>query len=118
MCICRRFHIRSAVWRMPSVGRTDYARWLNIRLGEPGHVWQNRFYLCPLDERHRWEALRYVELNPVRAGLVGRATDWPWSSAAAHTTGVDRTGVVDMSMTCIVGNSHGYLRATIGRKGT
>jgi len=63
---------------------TDYARWHNVRLGDPGHVWQNRFYSCPPDERHRWEALRYLELNPVRAGLAGRATDWPWSSGSAH----------------------------------
>src|ERR1017187_7308725 len=41
------------------------------------------------------EALRYVELNPVRAGLVGAAADWPWPSAAAHLGGRDRTGLLD-----------------------
>ena len=74
---------------------TDYARWLNLRRGETGHVWQNRFYSCPLDEHYRWEALRYVELNPVRAGLVSEAANWRWSSAAAHTSGVDRTGILE-----------------------
>jgi putative transposase len=49
---------------------TDYSRWLNVKRGETGHVWQNRYFSCPLDERHQWEALRYVELNPVRAGLA------------------------------------------------
>ena len=80
-----------------ALGQThgDYARWLNIRRGEVGHVWQNRFYSCALDERHRWEALRYVELNPVRAGLVGMAWEWAWSSAAAHVMGVDRTNLLD-----------------------
>lgn len=80
-----------------ALGRThnDYARWLNVKRGESGHVWQSRFYSCPLDEQHQWEALRYVELNAVRAGLVGDAPDWPWSSAAAHTGGDDRTGIVD-----------------------
>ena len=34
-------------------------------------------------------AARYVALNPVAAGLVARAADWPWSSAAAHLTGID-----------------------------
>ncbi len=33
--------------------------------------------------------VRYVELNPVRAGLVAQAQDWPWSSAAAHLAGRD-----------------------------
>ena len=37
-----------------------------------GHVWQGRYYSCPLDESHLWEALRYTELNPVRAAIVAR----------------------------------------------
>lgn len=73
----------------------DYSRWWNIRHGEVGHVWQNRFYSCPLNGQHQWEALRYVELNPVRAGLVATAWAWPWSSAEAHLAGVDRTGLLD-----------------------
>jgi putative transposase len=47
-------------------------------------VWQGRFYSCPLDDAHLWAALRYVELNPVRAGMVSVAEQWQWSSAAAH----------------------------------
>jgi len=73
----------------------EYARWLNLRRQETGHVWQNRYYSCPLDERHQWEALRYVELNPVRAGLASRAADWRWSSAAAHLAGDDHAGLID-----------------------
>jgi len=77
-----------------SLGRAhvDYARWLNLRRGETGHVWQNRFFSCPMDEGHQWEALRYVESNPVRAGLVAEAAEWRWSSAAAHTGGTDGWG--------------------------
>ena len=48
------------------------------------HVWQGRYYSCPLDESHLWEALRYTELNPVRASMVAKAEGWGWSSAAAH----------------------------------
>ncbi len=79
------------------LGRThcDYARWLNMRRGETGHLWQNRFYSCVLDGRHRWEALRYVELNPVRAGLAQTPAGWSWSSATAHITGLDRTGLLE-----------------------
>lgn len=50
-----------------------------------GHLWANRFFSTPLDELHLWAAVRYVELNPVRAGLVRSATDYPWSSARAHS---------------------------------
>ena len=82
-----------------ALGRThgDYARWQNLRRGETGHLWQNRFYSCILDDRHRWEALRYVELNPVRAGLATVAEDWQWSSARAHLSGGDGASVLEMS---------------------
>jgi len=63
---------------------TVYAMYFNSRTGQCGHVWQGRFFSCPLDEAHLWAAVRYVEGNPVRAGLVARAEDYAWSSAAAH----------------------------------
>src|SRR5262245_10919646 len=47
-----------------------------------GHVWQGRFKSFPIQEdEHLLTVLRYVERNPVRCGQVGRAEDWPWSSA-------------------------------------
>jgi putative transposase len=61
-----------------------YAAYWNVAHATSGHVWQGRFYSCPMDPGHLWTALRYVELNPVRAGMVGEAAAWPWSSAAAH----------------------------------
>jgi putative transposase len=61
-----------------------FASYWNAINHSSGHVWQGRYYSCPLDERHLWEALRYTERNPVRASLVIRASDWPWSSAAVH----------------------------------
>lgn len=61
-----------------------YAAYWNARQFSSGHVWQGRFYSCPLEEAHLWNALRYVELNPVRAGIVASAEQWRWSSAAAH----------------------------------
>ncbi len=61
-----------------------YASYWNASNCSSGHVWQGRFYSCPLDETHLWKALRYVELNPVRAGMVPEAREWPWSSARAH----------------------------------
>jgi len=74
----------------------DFSHWQQIRRDLTGHLWQNRFFSCPLDEEHFWAALRYVELNPVRAGLVRYAWEWQWSSARAHVTGIDETGLLDM----------------------
>lgn len=69
-----------------------YASYWNARNSLNGHVWQGRFYSCPLDEIHLWRALRYVELNPVRAAMVTGAEQWPWSSAATHCgSGVPET---------------------------
>jgi putative transposase len=61
-------------------------------------VWQGRYYSCPLDGWHLWEALRYTELNPVRAFLVTRAPDWPWSSAAFHCGAAPVAPWLDMDL--------------------
>ena len=57
-----------------------YAGALHKRLNRTGHFWQGRFGCVAMDEPHLSAALRYVALNPVRARLVKRATDWRWSS--------------------------------------
>lgn len=49
-----------------------------------GHLWQGRYYSCPLDEKHFPAALRYVERNPLRAGLVRSSAEYRWSSAPAR----------------------------------
>ncbi|MEK7403529.1 MAG: transposase [Acidobacteriota bacterium] len=61
-----------------------YAHYANAKLNRSGHFWQNRFFSCALDGAHHWAALRYVERNPVRSGLVAAAWAWEWSSAAVH----------------------------------
>jgi len=73
-----------------------YAQYYNVRAGRTGHLWQNRFFACVLEASHLWTALAYVERNPVRAALVRAAEDYPWSSAAAHLTGEDPGGLLDM----------------------
>jgi putative transposase len=57
------------------------------RTRRTGHLWENRFYSCPLDQAHLWSAARYVERNPVRAGMVEECEDYRWSSARAHCFG-------------------------------
>ena len=64
-----------------------YSQFFNRKANNVGHLWQGRFYSCALDERYLYAAIRYVEINPVRAGLVTSAADYPWSSAKSHITG-------------------------------
>ena len=74
-----------------------YAQYVNRFHGRSGHLWQDRFFSCPLDEVHYWRALAYIERNPVRARLRRKAWRWPWSSAAAHCEGKDPTGLFDLT---------------------
>jgi len=75
---------------------TSHVRRHHRRHGTSGHVWQGRFKSFPVEHRRPsrqqrqqgvietgeplFEVIRYVERNPLRAGLVRRAEDWPWSS--------------------------------------
>jgi putative transposase len=64
-----------------------YSRRINFAHGWKGYLFQGRFASYPMDEPHLPTAVRYVELNPVKARLAARAEDWRWSSARAHVTG-------------------------------
>ncbi|MBI3319914.1 MAG: transposase [Candidatus Omnitrophica bacterium] len=65
-----------------------YTRYVNFREGVRGHLFQERFHSFPIQEdRHLLAVVRYVECNPVRARMVQRAVDHPWSSAQHHATG-------------------------------
>ncbi|WP_164119063.1 transposase [Sphingorhabdus sp. Alg239-R122] len=66
-----------------------YTGYVNARRRKTGHLWQGRFGSVAMDDTHLAAALRYVALNPVRAGLVKRAEDWPWSSTRALIKGQD-----------------------------
>jgi putative transposase len=61
----------------------QYTAHINARHRWTGHLWQGRFASVAMDDEHSWAAIRYVALNPVKAGLCARAEDWRWSSAAA-----------------------------------
>ena len=73
-----------------------YTGYINARARTTGHLWQGRYGPVVMDETHLFHAIRYVTLNPVRAGLVKRAEEWPWSSARAHLAGHDN-GVVKVA---------------------
>ena len=61
-----------------------YAQRINRMRKWKGHFWQGRYFSSPLDEHYMWVAIRYVELNPVRARMVKKAEHYRWSSAASH----------------------------------
>jgi REP-associated tyrosine transposase len=89
-----------------------YASYWNATHGSSGHVWQGRFYSCPLDYAHLWIALRYTELNPVRAGLVAKAESWTWSSAGVHCGSAAGDSLLDLdtwNSRWSVGNWRQYL---------
>lgn len=66
-----------------------YTLRINSREQWRGHLWQERFASCPMDESYLLAAARYIEMNPVAAQLASHPADYPWSSAAAHLAGVD-----------------------------
>ena len=85
-------HFHLALWPL---GDGDLSRWMHWLLTAhvrryqrhyrtTGHVWQGRFKAFPIQEDdHLLVVLRYIERNPLRAHLVERAEQWPWSSLAA-----------------------------------
>ena len=77
-------HESDSLARAMSTAHMCYAQRFNCKYSLSGHLWQGRFFSCVLDERHTMAAVRYVERNPVRAGLVRRAWDYRWSSARGH----------------------------------
>ena len=82
-----------------AIGRTHfcYSQYINRFHKRSGHLWQGRFYSCALDERHFWLAMRYIELNPVRAKLCRKPWRYKWSSAVAHIDGDAESELLNLS---------------------
>lgn len=73
------------------IGGTNliYTQYINRKYKRSGRLWQNRFFSTIIDkESYLWAAASYIERNPVRAKLVAKAEDYPWSSVRAHISGV------------------------------
>lgn len=90
-----------------------YTRHINFREGWRGHLWQGRFNSFPMDENYLLAAVRYVELNPMRAGLVKEPWSYSWSSAHAHLTGVDDKFVKVSPLLEMVKDWRGFLLSGI-----
>jgi putative transposase len=87
-----------------------YTQVFNRRHGKVGHLFQGRFKAILVDrDAYLLEVCRYVELNPVRAGVVDAPAEWPWSSYRAHAGQADTPPWLDTI------GLHGYL---LGREPT
>jgi putative transposase len=90
-----------------------YSRAINFREGWRGYLFQGRFASYAMDDAHLIAAVRYVENNPVAAGMVKQAGDWPWSSAKSHLTGKPARGDRLTDLPALAGhvpNWRAYLR--------
>jgi putative transposase len=93
-------HWHFVLWPVADGELTACLRWLTLTHSVrwhkhynstgSGHVYQNRFKAFAVaEDEHLLSVLRYVERNPLRAGLVQRAEDWPWSSLGCRLAGGD-----------------------------
>ncbi len=72
------------------IGLTNqvYTQYLNRKLSQSGRIWQNRFFSCIVENtEYLWTVARYIESNPLEAGLTLQAQTYRWSSANAHLEG-------------------------------
>lgn len=90
---------------MQALGRR-YVAWFNHKHGRSGTLWEGRFRAGLIDsEHHLMACMRYIELNPVRAGLCLDPADYLWSSCAHHLGRRSDALVHDHAMFWAIGNT-------------
>ncbi|WP_020405102.1 REP-associated tyrosine transposase [Hahella ganghwensis] len=95
-----------ALSRMMKRINERYGRFVNYEFGRTGSVWEGRFKASVIDtEKYLLTCYRYIEMNPVRAGLVKRPSEYLWSSARWHGWGEKDELVVDHSLYIALGRS-------------
>ena len=104
---------KDALARAIGEAHRRYTRRINFREKWRGYLWQGRFASFVMDEAYLVAAARYVELNPVRAGLVRDARDWSWSSARAHLSGRDDGLVRVAPLLAMIADWRGLLNSAI-----
>jgi putative transposase len=83
---------------MQSLGRR-YVRYVNVAYRRTGTLWEGRYRAAPIDsEAYFLACARYIELNPVRAGMVAHPGDYRWSSYRAHALGAADDLVTDHAL--------------------
>jgi len=83
-----------------AIGRTHFAytQYLNSKRTSNISIWRNRFQSCALGGDFLWKAVQYVETLPVLEKKARKADKYAWSSAAAHTSGKDPSGVLALNV--------------------
>jgi putative transposase len=104
----------AAMSKALAAAHRQFAEVLHRRERWSGHLWQARFHSCPLDALHLLRAVRYVLLNPVRAGIVSEATAWRFSSARAHLLGEPDVLVAPGSLRDRIDDWNSLLDAPVG----
>ncbi len=90
---------------MQSLGRR-YVRWFNDKYGRTGTLWEGRFRSTVIDaDRYLLACSRYIELNPVRAGIVNSPELYRWSSYSHHAGVLVDPLVIDHPLVWALGNT-------------
>ncbi len=87
-----------------------YTRMINFRQKWKGHLWQGRYSSYPMDENYLIACVRYIEMNPVRAGLVEQPEEWQWSSAGYHLGERKDEFIADSPLSSIIDNWREFLK--------
>ena len=103
-------HTETSLARGFGEAHRRYTRMKNFAQKVRGYLFQGRFSSSVLDENHLLAAVRYVELNPVQAGMVAQAWDYPWSSARFHMGKMESDPLVkDLTLSCLITDWEGFL---------
>jgi putative transposase len=112
-CLMRNHYHLLVLTETPTLGRGigringTYAQAFNARHARSGHLWGKRYHAVLVErEAHLLEVIRYIALNPVRAGLCPEADDWPWGGHRA-LAGLGPAGIVDRGTTYAYLAGHG-----------
>jgi len=96
---------------MQDLGRR-YVRVFNTLHGRTGTLWEGRFKSSLVDsESYLLTCQRYIDLNPVRAGITARAAAYPWSSHLHYTTGKPDRMIVEHDVFLRIGRDPGERQA-------
>ena len=91
---------------MQSVGRR-YVQYINYTYRRTGTLWEGRYKATLIDsEQYLLTCSHYIELNPVRAGIVAHPCDYPWSSYRAHAHGQSDTLIRDHALYQALGETN------------
>lgn len=81
-------HREESLYKMMQGVTLCYTQYINRAYKRTGRLWESRYHSCIVDEeKYLWAAARYIEQNPVRAGIVKKEEDYRYSSARSHIAG-------------------------------